>query len=81
LLHHIGNQQHNSCHLFFQSSKVDLNDFIFLLGYEIRKHVHNNRVIKQGVIRISERNEFITPSSIHNCKDANFFFKNTYSEK
>jgi hypothetical protein len=33
------------------------------LGYEIRKHghVHNNRGIIRG------RNEFITPSSIHNC--------------
>jgi hypothetical protein len=38
------------------------------------QHVHNNRGIKQGVIRIGGRNEFITPSSIHNCKDANFFF-------
>jgi hypothetical protein len=43
--------------------------------YVIRKHVHNNRGIIQGVIRISGRNEFITPSSIHNCKDAFFFFR------
>jgi hypothetical protein len=41
---------------------------------QIRKHVHNNRGIIQGVIRISGRNEFITPSSIHNCNNANFFF-------
>jgi hypothetical protein len=40
----------------------------------IRKHVHNNQGIIQGVIRISGRNKSITPSSIHNCKDANFFF-------
>jgi hypothetical protein len=53
-----------------------------MITRRIRKHVHNNRGIKQGVIRISGRNEFITPSSIHNCKDAIFFFfKNTYSEK
>jgi hypothetical protein len=50
---------------------------VLSIGYEIRKHVHNNRGIIQAVIRISGRNEFITPSSIQNCKDANFFFLRT----
>jgi hypothetical protein len=45
------------------------------IRYEIRKHVHNNQGIIQGVIRISGRNKFITPSSIHNCKDAIFFLE------